>query len=124
MDLAVIYVYSVKLGEDVLTHQPIEQLMSLRMIPRLVTIRPADASEMAEAWRVAMQAKVQRVALVPTQQTVSRSDRTKYASAAGLRRGAYVLPDSPGEPQKAKRGRWLGDRLSLDSDEGVESAWT
>jgi transketolase len=102
MDLPVTYVFthdSIGLGEDGPTHQPIEQLMSLRMIPRLVVIRPADANETAEAWRVAMQAMAQPVALVLTRQAVPTFDRTRYGSAEGLRRGAYVLADSPGESQ-------------------------
>ncbi len=102
MDQPVIYVFthdSIGLGEDGPTHQPIEQLMSLRSIPRLVVIRPADANETAEAWRVAMESKERPVALVLTRQAVPTFDRTKYASAQGLRRGAYVLADSSGEPQ-------------------------
>jgi transketolase len=102
MDQPVVYVFthdSIGLGEDGPTHQPIEQLMSLRMIPRMVVIRPADANEVAEAWRVAMQSKDRPVALVFTRQPVPTLDRNKYASAEGLRRGAYVLADSPGEPQ-------------------------
>jgi len=73
--------------------------MSLRMIPRMIVIRPADANEVAEAWRVAMLSKERPVALVLTRQAVPTLDRTKYASAEGLRHGAYVLADSPGEPQ-------------------------
>jgi transketolase len=99
MDQPVTYVFthdSIGLGEDGPTHQPIEQLMSLRTIPRMVVIRPADANETAEAWRVAMEAKEQPVALVLTRQAVPTFDRTKYASAEGLRHGAYVLADSDG----------------------------
>jgi transketolase len=102
LDQPVIYVFthdSIGLGEDGPTHQPIEQLMSLRTIPRLVVIRPADANETAEGWRVAMETKDRPVALVLTRQAVPTLDRTKYASAQGLRRGAYVLADSSGEPQ-------------------------
>ena len=102
MDQSVIYVFthdSIGLGEDGPTHQPIEQLMSLRMIPRMVVIRPADANETAEAWRVAMQSKERPVALVLTRQAVPTFDRSKYASAEGLRHGAYVLADSPGEAE-------------------------
>jgi transketolase len=101
-DQPVIYVFthdSIGLGEDGPTHQPIEQLMSLRTIPRMVVIRPADANETAEAWRVAMQSKERPVALVLTRQAVPTFDRTKYASAEGLRHGAYVLAESPGEPE-------------------------
>jgi transketolase len=102
IDQPVIYVFthdSIGLGEDGPTHQPIEQLMSLRAIPRLVVIRPADANEAAEAWRAAMESKERPVALVLTRQAVPTFDRTKYASAKELRRGAYVLADSSGEPQ-------------------------
>jgi transketolase len=101
MDQPVTYVFthdSIGLGEDGPTHQPIEQLMSLRMIPRMVVIRPADANEAAEAWRVAIESKDRPVALVLTRQAVPTFDRTKYAVAQGLRRGAYVLADSP-DPQ-------------------------
>jgi transketolase len=99
IDQPVTYVFthdSIGLGEDGPTHQPIEQLMSLRTIPRMVVIRPADANETAEAWRVAMQSKERPVALVLTRQAVPTFDRTKYASAEGLQRGAYVLADSDG----------------------------
>jgi transketolase len=102
MDMPVIYVFthdSFELGEDGPTHQPIEQLMSLRAIPRLVVIRPADANEASEAWRVAMASRDRPVALVLTRQAVPTFDRTKYASAEGLRRGAYVMADSLGPPQ-------------------------
>ncbi len=102
MDQPVIYVFthdSIGLGEDGPTHQPIEQLMSLRTIPRMVVIRPADANETAEAWRVAMQSKERPVALVLTRQAVPTFDRTKYASAEGLRLGAYVLADSGGKTE-------------------------
>jgi transketolase len=102
MDLPVTFVFthdSIGLGEDGPTHQPIEQLMSLRMIPRLIVIRPADANETAEAWRVAMQPRERPIALVLTRQAVPTFDRSKYASAEGLRRGAYILADSKGEPE-------------------------
>jgi transketolase len=102
IDQPVIYVFthdSIGLGEDGPTHQPIEQLMSLRAIPRLVVIRPADANETAEAWRAAMESKERPVALVLTRQAVPTFDRTKYASAQGVRRGAYVLADSSEDPE-------------------------
>jgi transketolase len=102
MELPVAFVYthdSIGLGEDGPTHQPIEQLMSLRMIPRLIVIRPADANEAAEAWRVIMNSREQPVALILTRQAIPTFDRGKYASAEGLRRGAYVMADSSGEPQ-------------------------
>jgi transketolase len=99
MNRHVIYVYthdSIGLGEDGPTHQPIEQLSTLRAIPDMTLIRPADASETAEAWRVALKHKEGPVALVLTRQKLSFIDRTKYAPAAGLARGAYVLADSTG----------------------------
>ena len=82
------------LGEDGPTHQPIEQLASLRAIPQLDTIRPADANEVAEAWRVIMSKKDHPTALVMTRQKVPVIDRAKYAPACGLHRGAYILTDA------------------------------
>ena len=99
MERLVIYVYthdSVGLGEDGPTHQPIEQLTALRAIPRMTVIRPADASETAEAWRAALTHRDGPVALVLTRQKLGFVDRTKYAPAGGLARGAYVLADAPG----------------------------
>ena len=87
---------SIGLGEDGPTHQPVEQLASLRAIPGLNVIRPCDANEVAEAWRVAIDRDHQPVALVLTRQNVPVLDRSKYASAEGLRRGGYVLADSEG----------------------------
>lgn len=101
MQLPVIYIYthdSIGLGEDGPTHQSIEQLASFRAIPHMMTIRPADANEVAEAWRVLMPMKNQPVALVLTRQTVPTFDRSKYAPAKGLAQGAYVLADSGGTP--------------------------
>ena len=97
-DLPVIYVFthdSIGLGEDGPTHQPIEQLAALRAIPNLVVIRPADATETVEAWRMAVQSRSGPVALVLTRQKVPVIDRAKYASANGLRLGGYVLADAP-----------------------------
>jgi transketolase len=99
MEARSIFVYthdSVFLGEDGPTHQPIEQLASLRAIPNLCLIRPADANETAVAWRVAIEHKDGPVALVLTRQKLPVIDRTQYASAEGLERGAYVLADADG----------------------------
>jgi len=99
MEIPVIYVFthdSIGVGEDGPTHQPVEQLLSLRAIPGLVTLRPADANEVAEAWRVILQFRHQPVALILTRQALPTLDRTKYAAASGLARGAYVLADAPG----------------------------
>ncbi len=96
MELPVIYVFthdSIGLGEDGPTHQPIEQLASLRAIPGLDVIRPADANEVAEAWRLAIDRTQDPVALVLTRQNVPILDRSKYAPAEGVRRGGYVLAD-------------------------------
>jgi len=97
MELPVIHLFthdSIGLGEDGPTHQPVEQLASLRAIPGLDVIRPADANEVAEAWRVAIDRTHQPVALVLTRQDVPVLDRERYAPAEGLRRGGYVLADS------------------------------
>jgi transketolase len=102
MEIPVIHLFthdSIGLGEDGPTHQPIEQLASLRAMPHLDVIRPADANEVVEAWRCAIERKKNPVALVMTRQTVPVFDRTKYASAAGARRGGYVLADCEGEPE-------------------------
>jgi len=85
---------SIGLGEDGPTHQPIEHLAAARAIPNLMTIRPGDANEVAEAWRVIMPLKNRPVALVLTRQNLPTIDRDKYAPASGLARGAYVLADS------------------------------
>jgi transketolase len=99
MKIPTIFVYthdSIGLGEDGPTHQPVEQLVSLRAIPGLDVIRPADANEVAEAWRVAVDRTHQPVAMVLTRQNVPILDRSKYASAEGVRRGGYVLADPAG----------------------------
>ncbi|HEY7255827.1 MAG TPA: transketolase [Solirubrobacterales bacterium] len=99
MELPVIHLFthdSIGLGEDGPTHQPVEQLASLRAVPGLDVIRPADANEVAEAWRVAIDRTHQPVALVLTRQNVPVIDRSRYASAEGLRRGGYVLADADG----------------------------
>ncbi|HXD41306.1 MAG TPA: transketolase [Ramlibacter sp.] len=85
---------SIALGEDGPTHQPVEQLASLRAIPNLTVIRPADANETAVAWKVAIETRDRPVLLALTRQDVPTLDRTRYASAEGLRRGAYVVSDA------------------------------
>jgi transketolase len=100
MGLAPIYVFthdSVGLGEDGPTHQPIEQIPSLRAIPNLTLIRPADANETAEAWRLAVENRRGPTALVLTRQGLPVLDRQQYAPAAGIRRGGYVLAGEVGE---------------------------
>jgi len=102
MELPVIHLFthdSIGLDEDGPTHQPIEQLASLRAMPHLDVIRPADANEVAEAWKLAIDRTKNPVAMVLTRQTVPVFDRSKYASAAGVQRGGYVLADCEGEPE-------------------------
>jgi transketolase len=99
MERHVIYVYthdSIGLGEDGPTHQPIEQLSTLRAIPGMTVIRPADASETAEAWRSALKHREGPVALVLTRQKLAFIDRGKYGAAGGAARGAYVLAEAAG----------------------------
>ena len=121
----VIYVYthdSVGLGEDGPTHQPVEQLSALRAIPDMTLIRPADASETAEAWRAALKHKNGPVALVLTRQKLSFIDRTKYASASGLARGAYVLGDPPaGKPEVVLMSSGSEVALILDAQKKLEA---
>jgi transketolase len=121
----IIYVYthdSIGLGEDGPTHQPIEQLSALRAIPEITLIRPADASETAEAWRTALKHKKGPVALVLTRQKLSLIDRSKYASASGLARGAYVLADAPGgAPQVVLMSSGSEVGLILDAQKTLEA---
>jgi len=91
---------SIGVGEDGPTHQPVEQLAALRAIPNLVTLRPADANEVREAWKIAIENRHRPAALVLTRQPVPTLDRSVYAPAAGVRRGAYVLANlGQGTPQ-------------------------
>ncbi len=99
MEVPSIFIYthdSIGLGEDGPTHQPIEQLAQLRAMPELMLFRPADANEVVEAWKVIMQLKHKPVALVLTRQAVPTLDRSKYAPALGVAKGAYVLADAGG----------------------------
>jgi transketolase len=103
-ELPVIYVWthdSIAVGEDGPTHQPIEQLMSLRAMPNLAMIRPCDANETTEAWRWAMAHRQGPVAIVLTRQKLPVLDRTGFGAAAGLARGAYVLADADGGTPQA-----------------------
>ena len=103
MELPVIHLFthdSISLGEDGPTHQPIEQLASLRAMPHLDVIRPADANEVAEAWKLAIERTHNPVALCLTRQNVPIFDRSRYAAAAGVQRGGYVLADpEDGDPE-------------------------
>jgi transketolase len=101
MEIPTIWIFShdsIGVGEDGPTHQPIEQLASLRAIPGLLVIRPADANEVVEAWRVIMETQREPAVLILTRGAVPTLDRQRYASAAGLAQGAYVLADAEGGP--------------------------
>ena len=115
MDLPVIHIWthdSISLGEDGPTHQPIEQIASLRAMPGMIVIRPADANEMVEAYRVIMSLKDRPVALICTRQALPTVDRSKFAAASGLAQGAYVLADPlDGQPELILMG--TGSEVSL-----------
>jgi len=115
MELPVIYVYthdSIGLGEDGPTHQPIEHLLSLRAIPGLIVLRPADANEVAECWKLILPLTDRPALLSLTRQAVPTIDRRRYAAADGVARGAYVLADPPGgAPQVVLIG--TGSEVSL-----------
>ena len=99
MELPVIYIFthdSIGVGEDGPTHQPIEHLIALRAVPGLMLLRPADANEVVEAWRVIMQSRKEPAVLVLTRQALPTIDRTRYASAAGVAKGAYILAEAAG----------------------------
>ena len=118
METPVIHVFthdSIGLGEDGPTHQPIEQLPALRAVPNTIVLRPGDANEVVEAWKVAVQTSHGPVLLVLSRQAVPTLDRTKYAPASGLTKGAYVLADAPGgKPDVILIG--TGSELSLCVD--------
>jgi transketolase len=118
MEIPSIFVFthdSIGLGEDGPTHQPIEQLASLRAMPNLIVLRPGDANEVVEAWKIIAQLKHSPAALVLTRQNVPTLDRSKYSPAAGVAKGAYVLADAQGgKPDVILIG--TGSELSLCVD--------
>ena len=124
MEIPAIWIFthdSIGVGEDGPTHQPIEQLASLRAIPGLITLRPADANEVVEAWRVIMQLRHEPVALVLTRQPLPTFDRSKVAAASGVARGAYVLADSgQGTPEVLLLATGSEVSLCLDAKEQLE----
>jgi len=103
MEIPVIYLFthdSIGVGEDGPTHQPVEQLAALRSMPGLVVLRPGDANEVAEAWRLIMELRHEPAVLVLSRQAMPTLDRTRYAPASGVARGAYVLAAAaPGDPE-------------------------
>jgi transketolase len=124
MELPVIYIFthdSVGVGEDGPTHQPVEQLVALRAIPGLITLRPADANEVVEAWRVVIALKHQPACLVLSRQPLPTIDRARYSAAHGVSRGAYVLADAQnGEPQVILIGTGSEVALCLSAYEDLE----
>ena len=124
MKQKVIYVFthdSIGLGEDGPTHQPIEQIASLRSIPNLVVIRPADANETVEAWKYAINHKGGPVALILTRQKLPIIDQNKYGSAKGLQRGAYVVKDSKQKPDLILIATGSEVSLALKAAEQLET---
>ena len=120
MGLPVFYVFthdSIGVGEDGPTHQPIEQLASLRAIPGLIVVRPADANEVAEAYRTIIPIMDKPSCLILTRQNLPTIDRQKYASAAGVAKGGYVLADTDGEPDVILIGTGSEVSLCLDARE-------
>ena len=115
MEIPVIYVFthdSIGVGEDGPTHQPVEQLASLRAVPGLITLRPGDANEVTEAWRLTLNLRHEPVALIMSRQALPTFDRSKYAPAAGLAKGAYILGDAAnGKPDVILIG--TGSEVSL-----------
>ena len=124
MEIPTIHIFthdSIGVGEDGPTHQPVEQLASLRAIPGLITIRPADANEVVEAWRVVMNLHHTPAALVLTRQNLPTLDRSKYAPASGLARGAYVLADAEdGKPEVLLLGTGSEVQLCVDAYEQLK----
>ena len=125
MEIPVIQIFthdSIGVGEDGPTHQPVEQIASLRAIPGLITLRPADANEVVEAWRVIMQLRHEPVALILTRQGLPTLDREQYAPASGLAKGAYVLTDAEnGNPDVILIGTGSEVHLCLEACKQLKS---
>jgi len=125
MEIPVIHIFthdSIGVGEDGPTHQPVEQISSLRAIPGLITIRPADANEVVEAWRVIMQLRHEPTALILSRQGLPTLDREKYAPASGLAKGAYVLADAEnGNPDVILISTGSEVHLCLDAHKQLKS---
>jgi transketolase len=121
MEIPVIYIFthdSIGVGEDGPTHQPVEQLISLRAIPGLVVMRPGDANEVAEAWRTIMKFQHEPVCLILSRQNMPTLDRTKYAPASGVAKGGYILADAKdGDPEVILLGTGSEVGLCVDAYE-------
>jgi transketolase len=125
MEIPSIFIFthdSIGLGEDGPTHQPIEQLASLRAMPNLIVLRPGDANEVTEAWKIIARLQHQPAALVLTRQPLPTFDRTKYAPASGAAKGAYVLADAPGgKPDVILMGTGSEVSLCIDAYEKLKT---
>jgi transketolase len=124
MELPVTYVFthdSIAVGEDGPTHEPVEQVMSLRLMPHMRLIRPADANETAVAWKLAVASTKHPTALALTRQAVPTFDRTKFASAEGVRKGAYIFSDVTGTPDVILIGTGSELQLAVDAQEKLAS---
>src|SRR5260370_13264353 len=126
MEVPSIYIFthdSIGVGEDGPTHQPIEQLASLRAVPNMLVLRPGDANEVVEAYKVILQHTHGPSTLVLTRQAMPTFDRTKYAPAAGVAKGAYVLADAPGgKPDVILMGSGSEVSLCVDAGEKLNAA--
>jgi transketolase len=123
MGIRVIYVFthdSVGLGQDGPTHQPVEHLVGLRSVPGLVTIRPADATETAEAWRMALERRDGPTALVFSRQNLPLLDRSVLPPAAGARRGGYVLREAAGPPEAILLGTGSEVHICVEAAKKLE----
>ncbi len=125
MELPVIHIFthdSIGVGEDGPTHQPVEHLATLRAIPGLIILRPADANEVVEAWRVIMQLGREPAVLILSRQALPTVDRSVYGSAEGVAKGAYVLADPPqGDPQVLLLGTGSEVQLCVDAYERLSA---
>ncbi|MGU3405525.1 transketolase [Methylobacterium brachiatum] len=124
MELPIFHIFthdSIGVGEDGPTHQPVEQLLSLRCIPGLVTLRPADANEVAEAYRVIFSLKNQPAVLALSRQPLPTLDRTKYGAAAGTAKGGYVLGDCDGTPEVILIGTGSEVQLCVSAYEALKA---
>jgi transketolase len=123
MKIRPIFIYthdSIGLGEDGTTHQPVEQLIGLRSVPNVMVIRPADANETVQAWRVALQHAGGPVAIILTRQDVPVIDQDKYTKASALEKGAYILSDCEGEPQLILMGTGSEVHLLLEAQKKLQ----
>ena len=125
MEIPVIHIFthdSIGVGEDGPTHQPVEHLTSLHSIPGLITLRPGDANEVMEAWRLIIELHHEPVALILTRQALPTLDRTKYAAASGVGKGAYVLADADdGKPEVVLMASGSEVSLCVDAYEQLKT---